>query len=59
MSDTPHFSTHATTTNKAAEALEAARSTAAPGNADALHTVDRLAATKEKKVTSRPLSHEI
>ena len=44
---------------QATEALVDARSAAAPGNADALHTDDRLAATKEEKVTSRPLSHKI
>ena len=43
--------------HQAAEALMAARSTAAPGNANALRTVDRLAATKEEKVTSRSISH--
>ena len=44
---------------QAAEALVAARSAAAPGNANALPTLDRLAATDGKKVTRRFLSYQI
>ena len=43
----------------AVEAPVAAQSTTATGNADAPPTVDRLAVTDDKKVTSRFLSHII
>ena len=57
MSGTPHFSTHHTTTTRPPRRIDA-RSTAALGNANALPTVDRLAATDKEKVTRRCLSHQ-